>query len=284
MGIAFIKQDARRIGDMVVEFATQVAPQLMTGTGRDPEKVKQFADDMEYLNPRFFGPIFHYHLTPSIWMGANHPNCQVDNAYFWKDEHGSMDCGLFDWSGFGRCAIVLAMWGCLAGMYMDLLDAHEEGLLRLFCDEHERYGGKRLDLEELQLRFRLMAVVNAMGSGVYLERDIYIDLPKDQWADIESAHSEKFSGKFQVRARATGIINILDYWGRRPMRQMAEEFMAGKGAPYFKLMEGALSASYSRSRPMSFSQGERGGSASRRNFLSSQDLLPSFSGAPFCDK
>jgi len=214
----------------------------MIGFARDPEHVKRFAEDMEFLTPKFFGPIFHYHFTPSIWMGAVHPNPHVDNAYYWYDEHDSMDCGLFDWSMFSRRSIPFALVNCIITMHPDLLDAHEDGLLNLFCDEHERYGGKRLDVEELRVRLYLAYIVSAFETGLYLEKDVYPAIPKDQWHHIESWDSDALQDHWVCRLRAVMVNSTLDLWGRRPFRKIVEEFIAGKGAPYFKLMDSKLSA------------------------------------------
>ncbi len=34
--------------------------------------------------------------------------------------------------------------GCLSGADADVLDAHEEGLMKMFCDEYMRYLGPSL--------------------------------------------------------------------------------------------------------------------------------------------
>lgn len=40
--------------------------------------------------------------------------------------------------GFARSAFVMNFMGCLSGADADLLDAHEEGLMKMFCDEYAR--------------------------------------------------------------------------------------------------------------------------------------------------
>jgi len=236
------REKARREADMIVDFATKVAPHLMTGFARDAENVKRFAEDMEFMQPKLFGPVVFYHSTPSIWMGASHPNCQLDNAYYWYDEHGSMDCGLFDWAVFQRMPIPGALNGCAGTMGAGLYSAHEDGLLKLFCDEHERYGGKRLDLEELRLRMNMGAVLGAGGLGRFLEKDVYPAIPKEQWHQIESFHSPALTDHWIARIYAMSIDRLLDFWGRRPFRKIVDEFIVGEGAPYFKITESMVSA------------------------------------------
>ena len=41
--------------------------------------------------------------------------------------------GIFDWCGFARTPFILNFMGCLSGADADLLDAHEEGIMKMFC-------------------------------------------------------------------------------------------------------------------------------------------------------
>lgn len=43
--------------------------------------------------------------------------------------------------GFSRSPFVMNFMGCLSGADADVLDAHEEGLMKMFCDEYMRYLG-----------------------------------------------------------------------------------------------------------------------------------------------
>ena len=36
--------------------------------------------------------------------------CSTDNAYFWRDEHGKLDCGLLDWGGFCINNMARKLW------------------------------------------------------------------------------------------------------------------------------------------------------------------------------
>ena len=43
------------------------------------------------------------------YVSLAHGNMNVDNAYFWRNEEGSLELGVFDWGGMGcRCL------GCVA--------------------------------------------------------------------------------------------------------------------------------------------------------------------------
>ena len=85
------------------------------------------------------------------YIAAMHANLQADNAFFWRDEYGQLDCGVLDWGGFSRMPFCVNFLGCLSGADPEVLLAHEEGILRCFRDEYHRCGGPLLPLEELLL-------------------------------------------------------------------------------------------------------------------------------------
>ena len=122
-----------------IDFATNVAPQIFTKAGKNKEKLEKMREEITAIAPHF-DDIRLFLASSSDFVGAMHMNLQADNAYLWHDEHGDLDVGIFDWCGFGRSPFVMNFMGCLSGADADLLDAHEEGLMKMFCflaqDEH----------------------------------------------------------------------------------------------------------------------------------------------------
>merc|ERR1712232_1021433 len=135
---------------MGIDFALNVAPRLFTKQGKDKSLLAKLSDEICKVAP-YFENIRNFISADSRFVAAMHMNLQADNAYFWPDEHGDLDVGVFDWCGFNRSAYPLNFMGCLSGAEADLLDEHEEGLMRYFCTELERYGGPHVETEELLL-------------------------------------------------------------------------------------------------------------------------------------
>jgi len=87
------------------------------------------------------------------YVGYAHPNLNIDNAWWWEDpEKKCLDCGVLDWGGFMAKPVALHLQMSLFAGECGLLDAHGDGLLRMFIDECAGAGGPRLDLEELKLQ------------------------------------------------------------------------------------------------------------------------------------
>merc|ERR1712129_558519 len=189
-------------------------------------------EDIVHLAPHHSQDVNLFVSNTSDWVAATHMNLQADNAWFWSDEHGNLDCGVFDWCGFNRNPFVATFLGCLSGATADFLDEHEEGLMRIFCDEYERYGGPHLDWQDLLLRYHLMWPNFVVDACRWIEEDIYMECPKEEWPTIRSIMDDKFIGRWNVRCRGTTLINAFDFWNRRPFRKIMEDWMAGKGKPF----------------------------------------------------
>lgn len=214
-----------------IEFATKVAPQVFTKNGRDPKMLEKFQRDIVEMVAHF-DDINVYVSRSSDFVSASHMNLQADNAYFWNDEHGDLDCGVFDWGGFSRVTMVTRFMGCLGGADADVLDAHEEGLIKMFCDEYERYGGPHLDWTELLLNYRLVWPGMAMDSCQWIERDVYPQVPKEKWKSIRTILDDEVVNNWNTRCRATTLVNVLEYWPRRDFRKIFDDWKRGPGKRY----------------------------------------------------
>jgi len=53
-----------------------------------------------YEMSRYIQEISFYQFLIPEYRCLAHPNAQIDNAMFWKNEHGALECGLLDaWQG-----------------------------------------------------------------------------------------------------------------------------------------------------------------------------------------
>jgi len=209
-------------------FATQTAAQIFPADARDPKKIDKMIQDIAEMHPQLEA-INDFMACSSDYIAAAHMNLQADNAFFWKDEKGDMDCGVFDWCGFARNAFVANFMGCLSGADVDLLDAHEEGLMKMFCDEYERYGGPHLDWKDLLLRYHLRWPSYVADCVQWIERDILRECPTEEWPEIKSMRDNKFVSLWNVRCRGTALVTAFSYWHRRNFRKIFDDWAAGPG-------------------------------------------------------
>eukprot|EP00416_Gambierdiscus_australes_P014614 CAMPEP_0171069494 /NCGR_PEP_ID=MMETSP0766_2-20121228/9181_1 /TAXON_ID=439317 /ORGANISM="Gambierdiscus australes, Strain CAWD 149" /LENGTH=574 /DNA_ID=CAMNT_0011525883 /DNA_START=60 /DNA_END=1781 /DNA_ORIENTATION=+ len=217
--------------DQGIEFATKVAPWAFTSQGRDPKMLQLMKRDICEMAPHF-DDIRTFIANSSDWVAAMHMNLQADNAFFWSDEDGELDCGVFDWCGFQRVPFVGNFYGCLSGAESEFLDHNEEEIMRVFCEEYERYGGPHLDWREALRRTHLIFISCAMDACQWVERDIYREHPKAEWPNVKSKWDDAFMNKWNVRCRGTTLINTFDFWPRRELKKTFDEWAAGDGRKY----------------------------------------------------
>ena len=88
-----------------------------------------------------------------------HWNTNLDNAWFWRDAAGAMQCGLLDWGMVRQMNVCYGIWGGLSAADPPVLERHVGDLLTLFAEELEAAGGPRLDRAELDLHFDLSVML-----------------------------------------------------------------------------------------------------------------------------
>merc|ERR1719203_412655 len=93
-----------------------------------------------------------YNCELNYWMHMNnditalgHMNLNVDNAYFWRDDDGVLDCGVFDWGGMGSSSYGSKLWWWYYCMDFEVFKKHLSKMLDAFCKEYRASGGPSVD-------------------------------------------------------------------------------------------------------------------------------------------
>lgn len=163
-----IRYDERQLRELVTayaEFATKY-PQLLPASIRAPG----FVSALERDACRFLA----HEATIKQFLQSNHDlvalchwNAHIDNAWFWRDAAGALQCGLIDWGRVRQMNVAYALWGSLSGASLEVWDRHLQEFLELFAGEFHAHGGPRLDVEELKLNLQLY--IATMGLAWMLE-------------------------------------------------------------------------------------------------------------------
>lgn len=139
-----------------------------------------------------------------------HWNANVDNAWFWRDDHDGLQCGLMDWGCVGRMNVAMAIWGAMCSAETDLWDDHLGELLTGFAHEFHRHGGARVDVDVLVRHVLLYASV--MGMTWLLDVPSYV---RSTVRDLDM-HSTRFDPAIRdvesVRCRLQMMANVLNLW------------------------------------------------------------------------
>jgi len=158
-----------------------------------------------------------------------HWNGNIDNAWFWRNEHGTLACGLLDWGSVGQMHVVQTIWGALAGAELPFLDAHLTDLVDRFSAEFTRAGGPALDRSRLQQALEVQIVVRGLGTMLPMPRAVLQTVPDpDQAADC---NDPLFIDNWIPRAMLKGSRTFLHMWYRFDLGRWLRGESAGEQRP-----------------------------------------------------
>ena len=145
------------------EFARS-CPQLLPPNITTPE----FIATLERDAPRFLrheAAVKRFlHANPDF-VALCHWNGNIDNAWFWREPDGELQCGLLDWGMVRQMNLAYALWSSPSLSTLELWD-QMDGLLSLFIETLHANGGPLLDLDELNLHLNLSVAMLGLALTV----------------------------------------------------------------------------------------------------------------------
>ncbi len=141
------------------QFADEF-PQLLPDEIRSPQFIASFGEGFELFHRHEDAIKRFLHGQPDF-IALCHWNANSDNAWYWRDESGGLQCGLLDWGSVGQLHLAMSLWGCLSSAEQWMWRDHLDELLELFAAEYAAAGGPAIDLAEL--RTHLLLYTAMMG-------------------------------------------------------------------------------------------------------------------------
>jgi hypothetical protein len=149
-----------------------------------------------------------------------HWNAHVDNAWFWQDPDGKVECGLMDWGNVCQMNVAMAIWGCLSAAEVALWDNHLDQLLGLFLTEFENCGGPAID--EGELRLHLNIYVAMMGLAWMLDAPALILAKVPDLDKAKSRLDPMIQDSERGRSQLLIMTNFLNLWEQQDMPRVLE--------------------------------------------------------------
>jgi hypothetical protein len=204
IGADHIPYNASRLQNRVSRYADFAAefPQLFAEPIRSPQFIQAFKNAVPRFLEHELAIRQFLHSEPNF-IALCHWNANIDNAWFWHNADGVMECGLMDWGRAGQMNVAAALYGSLSGAEPELWDEHLDSLLKLFADEFARCGAPTLDPEELKLHLYLFTAM--MGLAYLLDAPPII---RKEIPDLSAATS-RFDPRFQQNENARVQIHFL---------------------------------------------------------------------------
>jgi hypothetical protein len=203
------RQLQRRI-DRFSEFAQQ-QPQLIPENIRRPEFIRQFSQDIPLLLQRE-KDIKRALSSKPHYIAMAHWNANIDNAWFWRNQHGALECGLMDWGNVAQMNLALALWGALSAAEIELWNRHFDELLNLFVEEYQLWGGPPLDSHEL--KHQVFLCVAVMGVAWLMDAPAMIRAEAPCLHGLEDRYHPTIRNNETARTQLQMLCNVLNLWQR----------------------------------------------------------------------
>src|SRR5262249_20250423 len=142
-----------------------------------------------------------------------HWNTNIDNAWFWRDEAGALQCGLLDWGMVRRMNVAYGIWGGLSAAGIEIFDNHLDELLGGFAREYEAEGGPCISAEKLGLHFDLSLMLLGLALMMDVPAMALSRLP--ELAEVESARDPALRRDEVARCFTHVFTNFLNLWDTR---------------------------------------------------------------------
>lgn len=207
----FPPQSALGFKEMCYEFITKTCPQAFPKelvAKAYTDKFSKEADDMA----RYVGEMNFYMMAQPEYFSLCHPNAQVDNAFYWKDDAGETCAGLLDWGGVSHQNIPTCIGNSWMGAEPEVMEEHEEKLVKVFVDEFEKVSGYRFDEEHLLICLKLAQASVFYGCCANIGMLLRIK-KKDEWAKIKGRKDPQIDENFLMRCYFVQIHLWIKMWG-----------------------------------------------------------------------
>jgi len=214
-------QRAQRQVARYAEFV-QSHPTLLPEAVRTPAFLSRLAEEAPRVAAHEADVWRRLAARPDL-IALCHWNANVDNAWFWRDTGGGLQCGLLDWGCASRMNVAMAIWGALCGAETQLWSDHFGELLTLFGDEYHRAGGPLL--ETADLREHVVLYVAVMGVTWLLAAPTYL---RSRLPDpVASRHAAPVRDHESVRAQLQMLTNVMAVWEANDIGRVLDRCLPG---------------------------------------------------------
>jgi len=192
------KRGAKKMADTLTEFVGDTAKKCYASDLTSKAFLTALADCMEEAGSFQEDIRLYFSLFPGH-VGFQHPNLNADNAYFWRNADGEMDCGLIDWGGSAPMNCMSVLTGSITGAEGEVLAEHDVPLLRCFKEEYLGECGIDLNLEEMERQWHLSYVLYLLYLALHTEQDIKRLVKPEEWKGITSLMDSRCISHWTVR-------------------------------------------------------------------------------------
>ena len=139
-----------------------------------------------------------------------HWNMNLDNAWFWRGEDGTLRAGLLDWGSVGQMNVAQAFFGMTCAAEPDFLIAHRRDLIELFVAEYSASGGPAINADEMTFGVKMSIAV--LGVAWMLDAPSLVAQEVPDYALIKDRTDPRLTGNFLAHAQAHLLRVLMSEW------------------------------------------------------------------------
>lgn len=207
----------------LAEFASRY-PQLLPPDVASQSFITRLRDQVVAFPEHQAGIKRLLHQRPEL-VALCHWNANVDNAWFWRNGGGQIECGLMDWGHVSQMNIAMALWGALSAAEIELWDRHLDDLLALFDREFQDCGGPALNLESLRLHLDLYIAL--MGLAWLLDVPASLQRQIPDLASVADRFDPRLVEHESGRTRLQMMSNFLHLWQAHDFPGALQRYLRG---------------------------------------------------------
>lgn len=206
--------------DAAVKFFSDTARHLFPAYAANEDFQQKFVNTMMKWSA-YQTEVAYWKVSMPDHVALGHANLNADNAYYWRDNDGKLDCGVFDWGGFGQTNIGHKIWWTFNCADFDQFKANYKQHLATFISTYATHGGPTIDEGVLSMALLLTTLENAYYMVASVP-NCFKMCALSEWATIKDRHdprvADDIDGKSTLRTTLTVLNNAL-----RAIEEMAAD-------------------------------------------------------------
>eukprot|EP00415_Alexandrium_ostenfeldii_P000965 UN0965 len=173
---------------------------------------------------------YRHNIFPD-YVVFTHQNLNVDNAFFWRDGEGKLDCGIFDWGNIKAMGMGHMFYWWLYTAEWHVLCEHVQGIMDYTIDTYRENGGPELD----KSRFWTMYILTALEHNCDVVKAVpllYKMVPKKDFETITSLKDDrifksvdgKSTNRVYLHTWCNAVRMLLEWGAAEEVWKWVEEF------------------------------------------------------------
>lgn len=148
------------------------------------------------------------HRNPDF-IALGHANLNVDNAYYWRDMEGKLDCGVLDWGGFGAACVGHKLYWYINCAEWENNKANLRFYSDTFVKTYRDEGGPQIASELLEKQIKLTCLSNLM-TMVAAVPDCLRQLPEKEWETIRNEMDPRITANLNGKSTLRTTLKAMD--------------------------------------------------------------------------